>query len=124
MIGLVVVALSLAILTVLPWVIAHGLEGRASPKVLASMHLLTLIGLAVLPIGWLACIAGGIGDALRSKSTLSIICWTTSGGFNVWRISVELLSMLLLARLIWVGTRVLRATKKTRQNATNKCEAS
>lgn len=112
MIGLVVVALFLGVLAVLPWFIAKRLEGRASPKLLVSMYLLTLIGLAILPIGWLACVAGGIGDAIDPKATLSITCWINSGGFNIWRISVELFSALFATRLIWVGILLCRATSQ------------
>lgn len=112
MTGLVIVTLSLGVFAVLPWIIANGLGNRTSPKVLASMYLLALIGLAFLPIGWLACLASGIGYGLSQQSALSITCSVTGGGFNVWRIFVEFLSSLLFVRLIWVGIRAARANSQ------------
>lgn len=55
------------------------------------MHLLTFLGLALLPIGWLSCVAGGIGAALYPHSTLYISCWIEKGGLNLWRLSTETL---------------------------------
>ena len=112
MTGLVVVALFLGALTLLPWFAARWLTGRIAPKGLAGMHLLTLVGLAVLPIGWLGCLAGGIGAALYPKSALSISCWISRGGFNYWRASTEVLGLFLLVRLFWAGFQIARANSR------------
>ena len=116
MTGLVVVALFLGALTLLPWFAARLLEGRIAPKGLAGMHLLTLFGLAVLPIGWLGCLAGGIGAALYPKSALSISCWISRGGFNYWRASTEVLGLFFLVRLFWAGFQTARATLRVNAN--------
>ncbi len=108
--GLVLVAFIIGALAILPWFGVRWLEGRVAPKGLASVHLLTLIGLALLPIGWLSCLAGAIGAVLYPHSTLSISCWIDKGGFNVWRVSSEVLALFFLARLIWAGFQVGRAT--------------
>lgn len=117
--GLVLVALFLGALTVLPWFGARGLEGRVMPKWLANMHLFTLIGLALLPIGWLGCLAGGIGAALYPRSEVSISCWFGSSGFNFWRASTEVVALFFLARLIWAGFQVARATAEVSVNRTS-----
>ncbi len=114
--GLVFVALFLGALAILPWFASRWLEGHVTPKGLASMHLLTLIGLALLPIGWLSCLAGGIGTALYPNSALSISCWISKGGFNVWRASTEALTLFFLARLVWAGFQVARATSQVSMN--------
>jgi len=114
--GLVLVAFIIGALAILPWFGVRWLEGRVAPKGLASVHLLTLTGLALLPIGWLSCLAGAIGAVLYPHSTLSISCWIDKGGFNFWRVSSEVLALFFLARLIWAGFQVGRATSKVSVN--------
>lgn len=110
--GLIIVALVLGALAFLPWVASKWLEGRVTPTGLTGMHLLTLLGLALLPIGWLSCVAGGIGAALYPHSALSISCWIGKGGLNFWRLGTETFIVLFVARLIWSGSQVLRATSQ------------
>lgn len=110
--SLLFVAFFLGVLAILPWFASRWLKDYVTPKGLASMHLLTLIGLALLPIGWLSCLAGGIGAALYPNSALSISCWISKGGFNIWRASTEIIALFFLARLGWAGFQVARATSK------------
>lgn len=116
MTGLVVAALFFGALTLLPWFAARWLEGRIVPKGLAGMHLLTLVGLAVLPIGWLGCLAGGIGAALYPNSALSFSCWIGTRGFNTWQASTELLGLFFLVRLLWAGFQTARLTSRVNVN--------
>lgn len=110
MTSLIAVASFLGALAFLPWVAGKWLEDRIAPKGLAGIHVLTLIGLALLPIGWLVCLAGGIGNALYPRSALSISCWIAKGGLNPLRLGTEIVSALFVLRLIWSGWQVFRAT--------------
>jgi Zn-dependent protease with chaperone function len=73
-----------------PWVAAGAFDGRAPARVVATFHLLTLVGLAAIPLVVLACTA-----------VAGIARWPSC-----------LLAVAYLARLTWISARMAHSTSR------------
>lgn len=90
MVPVALVAGPMALVLLSPWVAACAFDGRAPARVVATFHLLTLVGLAALPLVVLACTA-----------VAGIARWPSC-----------LLAVTYLARVTWISARMAHSTSR------------
>ncbi len=111
---LVVASLALACFLLLPEPAGGRWTSRASPRLLATGHLVRLIGLGVLPAGWLACLAVGFAGLIgHGPGLLGDGCWLGLSR-GTWRLLVYGTVLLALAPLGWQATSIVRSAARLR----------
>src|SRR6266540_595644 len=87
-----------------PWLAARLFDGRAPARTVATFHLLALIGMALLPLVVLPCLALVRPADLVALASLSVI--------RVAQTVSHALAAAYLLRIAWVAMRLVRATSR------------
>lgn len=87
-----------------PWLAARLFDGRAPARTVATFHLLALIGMALLPLVVLPCLALVRPGDLAALASPNII--------RVVQTVSHALAVAYLLRIAWVAVRLVRATSR------------
>src|SRR6266700_1187152 len=87
-----------------PWLAARAFDGRAPARTVATFHLLALIGMALLPLVVLPCLALVRPGDLSALASVSVI--------RVVQTLSHALAVVYLLRFAWVAVRLVRATSR------------
>lgn len=111
MIRLGLATLALALFLLLPWMLTGRDFARASPRLLSAAHLVTLLALALLPAGWLACLGAALTALATGGDPHAAGCWLglDAGG---WRLVTDAVALGALAPLAWQSVRLSVRTRR------------
>jgi hypothetical protein len=84
---------------------------RASPRLSAAGHLVRLIGLGVLPAGWLACLATGFVGLVSHSPGIDDGCWLGLD-LGIWRLLLYGLALAALLPVGWQAGQIVRRTAR------------
>lgn len=100
---------ALVVFVIIPMVLSTRRLRRASPRLLAASHLVSLVGWMFLPAGWLACAGLDIAGALTR--TTSAGCRVGASWFGIqagiWQLLGVGVVVLVVGPLVWQGLRAL-----------------
>jgi Zn-dependent protease with chaperone function len=109
--------LALAVFVTIPTLLSTGRLRRASPRLLAVGHLVSLIGWALLPAGWLACAGLGVAGVLTRSASGAVVCRLGESWFGIhagpWQLAGIGLVLAALSPLAWQGARTVSWARRT-----------
>lgn len=106
-------ALILAVLVGFVLVVARPSATRAAPRIGATVEILALLALGLLPPVLLACAAATLGTASGSSGKEMVgLCVLASGPIGPIQLALYGLAVLLVARTGFLAARAIRATRR------------